>query len=88
MDGFCCYKLNWKLNPYYWSSILTNVIGFVANIKGVKGFFLSPNYRRFKDHDLASGFPQPYLGNGPKDGYSIQKKVQTSFNNQFIDDLT
>jgi hypothetical protein len=51
------------------------VIGLVVNIKGAKGFFLSPNYLRFRDHDLASGFPQPYLVNGPIDGYYIQKEV-------------
>jgi hypothetical protein len=60
------------LNPYYGS---INVIGLVVNIKGAKGFFLSPNYPRFRDHDLASGFPQPHLVKGHNDGYSIQKEV-------------
>lgn len=35
----------------------TNVIGLVMNIEGGKGFFLSPNYSRFRDHDLFGGFP-------------------------------
>ncbi len=87
MDDFYCCKLNWKLSPYYWSSRSTNVIGLVVNIKGAKGFFFPPNYLVFRDHDLASGFAQPYLVNGPNDGYYIQKEVRTSFNNQFISDM-
>lgn len=35
----------------------TNVIGLVVNIEGAKGFSLSPNYLRFRDHDLVGGFP-------------------------------
>jgi hypothetical protein len=35
----------------------TNVIGLVVNIEGAKGFFLFPNYPRFKDHDLVGGIP-------------------------------
>jgi hypothetical protein len=35
----------------------TNLIGLVVNIEGVEGFFLSPNYPRFRDHDLVGGFP-------------------------------
>jgi hypothetical protein len=35
----------------------TNVTGLVVDIEGVKGFFLSPNYLRFKDQDLVGGFP-------------------------------
>ncbi len=64
------------------------MICLVVNIKNAKGFSLSFNYPKFRDHDIASGFPQPYLVNGANDGYSIQKKVQTSFSNQFIDDIT
>ncbi len=57
------------------------------NIEGVKGFFLSLNYPRFRDHDLVGGFLQPHLVNGPDDGYSIQVEVQASSSNQFTGDM-
>jgi hypothetical protein len=50
-------------------------------------FLLSPNYPRFRDHDLVCGFPQPHLVNGPNDGYFIQMEVQASSSNQFTSDM-
>jgi hypothetical protein len=50
-------------------------------------FFLSPNYLRFRDHDLVGGFPQLHLVNGPNDGYFVQMEVQASSNNQFTGDM-
>jgi hypothetical protein len=34
----------------------TNVVSSVVNMEGVKGFFLSINYFKFRDHDLVGGF--------------------------------
>jgi len=34
----------------------TNQVNLVANMEGAKGFFLSINYFRFRDHDLVGGF--------------------------------
>jgi hypothetical protein len=59
----------------------TNVTSLVVNIEGANGFFLSPNYLKFRDHDLVGGFPLSHLINGSNDGYYGQMKVQTSSNN-------
>jgi hypothetical protein len=58
-----------------------------VNIEGAKGFFLSPNYPRFRDHDLVGSFPQPHLVNQPNDGYFVQVEVQASSSNQFTSDM-
>jgi len=57
----------------------TNVTSLVVNIEGAKGFFLSPNYPRFRDQNLVGGSTN--LVNGSNDGYYVQMKVQTSSNN-------
>ncbi len=65
----------------------TNVIGFAVNMEGANGCFLSPNCSRLRDYDLAHGFPQPHVVNGPNNGYYVQKEVQASSSNQFIDGI-
>lgn len=40
-----------------------------------------------RDYDLAHGFPQPHVVNGPNNGYYVQKEVQASSTNQLIADI-